>query len=344
MKLSEITLRNFRSYTERQFVFSDDVTIITGRNGAGKTNLLEAIYLLFMGRSFRDADNDLIKHDENWFRVSGVVGDHHREIRYQPDQQVRKSIIVDDQPAKRFTYHHQLPVVLFEPDDMLMVHGSPSLRRGYLDDILVKTEPAYRTTLARYERALLQRNNLLKKGLALPALRDAVFVWDVALAEYGATIQAARTRLIEKLNRAISEIYSTIAAERHTVSLQYTAKVYGDNQRLANSLAQNLESDRLRGTTTIGPHRDDVTFVLNGKPAKQTASRGEVRTLVLALKQFELRLLEVAFSKKPLFLLDDVLSELDRVRQTELLRQTHGIQKIITATHIELNETTVIEL
>lgn len=334
MKLRELSLYNFRSYDERSFKFSSDVTVITGKNGIGKTNILEAAYLLYTGRSFRDTDEELIKHDKEWYRVGGILDDQYREIRYQPEQQVRKSVIIEEQPPKRFTYRHQLPIVLFEPDDMLLLHGAPGLRRDYLDEILLKTNPIYHTTLSRYERALLQRNNILKRGLLLNQLQDAVFVWDVALAEYGASIQAARKELIRKLSETISETYSKTAGRDQTVSLTYETKVSGDNQCLANGLAQALERDSVRGFTSVGPHRDDVVFSLNGRPAKQTASRGEVRTLVLALKEMELHYIQATLGSTPLFLLDDVFSELDTSRQKALITKTTDTQKIITTTHL----------
>ncbi len=345
MVLERILLNNFRSYTEREFTFSPDVTVITGHNGVGKTNLLEAIYVLYTGKSFRDSDADLVRYDEAWFRVSGEYGNHHREVRYQPMQTVRKTILLDDMIEKRFTYRHQLPIVLFEPDDMLMIHGSPSLRRAYLDGILIKTEPTYRAQLARYERALLQRNNILRQGLSLAALRDAVFVWDVALAEYGALVQAARMRLVGELNKTISEVYSKIAGKKQTASIHYAAKVRGDNQRLASALAHALEHDRFRGTTSVGPHRDDVELHINKQPAKQTASRGETRTLVLALKELELAHLSTMLEQTPLFLLDDVFSELDEKRQKTVLANMDGVQKIITTTHnSDKTNTTTIRL
>ncbi|OYW41979.1 hypothetical protein B7Z28_01920, partial [Candidatus Saccharibacteria bacterium 32-45-3] len=136
MELSSISLYNFRSYTKQTFEFSDTVTLITGANGVGKTNLLEAVYVLMMGKSFRDADDGLTRFDEAWWRIKGVVDEIERELRYQPDKVPHKELYVGGVSKGRFTRKYQVPIVLFEPDDLLMVHGQPSMRRGYIDQLL----------------------------------------------------------------------------------------------------------------------------------------------------------------------------------------------------------------
>lgn len=333
MKLNEITLYNFRSYNERTFLFSPDVTLITGKNGVGKTNVLEAIYVLFQGKSFRDSDEQLLRHTANWWKVDAGFDSMKREVRYQPGQTHAKHLYIDGTDKGRFTYKHQLPVVLFEPDHLLLLHGSPSLRRAYLDNLLINLIPVYRTTLAKYERALLQRNNLLKKGGTRAVLKDAVFVWDIALAEYGAALQAARRQLITALNDRLSGYYSALAASPHSLVVDYKPVGEHTAHGLARQLARSFEKDTVRGFTSVGPHRDGIDFILNGKSAKTTASRGEVRTIVLALKYTELQLLSEDAPHSPIFLLDDVFSELDTVRQKTLMAHTEGIQKIITTTH-----------
>lgn len=331
MVLQQLRLTNFRSYGEQAFDFSPDVTVITGRNGVGKTNILEAIYVLMQGRSFRDSDELLVQHEQDWWKIEGQFDSMSREVRYQPGKPSPKQLYIDTVSKGRFTYKQQLPVVLFEPDDLLLLHGSPSARRAYLDEILVWLVPTYRHALAKYERALLQRNNLLKKGGSLATLRDTVFVWDIALSEYGAALQQSRTWLIEKLQTHLSEDYSALATKIHTVSVVYEPAHQGTHA-LARALAASLEKDIIRGFTSVGPHRDDIAFILNGKDARTTASRGEIRTIVLSLKYAELRLLTEATASSPIFLLDDVFSELDETRQKNLLVHTEGTQKIITTT------------
>lgn len=331
MKLQQLSLYNFRSYAEQTFEFSDKVTIITGPNGAGKTNILEAVYVLLRGKSFRDADDELIRFGEEWWRVVGKLGDQVREVRYEAGQPRPKQLIVNDVSKGSFTSRQQLPVVLFEPDDLSMIHGTPGDRRRYIDDLLGKLHAPYLATLARYERALRQRNNLLRKSSSLATLRDAVFVWDIALAEYGNEVQTRRRELISELSQNLSEEYSIIAKHTHRLTIEYLSKATGGTQQLATLLAHSLEKDSLIGTTRVGPHRDDIQFFLDGQPVKQTASRGEVRTLVLALKLLEAKKLEKATANQPIIILDDVFSELDKDRQRFVEAQEY--QTIVTTTH-----------
>lgn len=334
MILSQIFLYNFRSYKERQFEFSPSVNIIVGPNGVGKTNLLEAVYVLFQGKSFRDNDEALVNYLEDWWRLVGQIDDDQREVRFEKRPNSQKQLVVNSSEKKRFTYRQQLPVVLFEPDDLLMVHDSPSARRYYIDNLLVKIDPSYNTTLKRYERALLQRNNLLKRSYRYcDSLKDAVFVWDVALAEYGSKIMEKRQKIVEVINQTLSEEYSRIADKKQDLRVVYLPSVSStapDSTAIVQLLANKLPLDVERGITTAGPHRDDFGFVLNKQPAKQTASRGEVRTIVLALKQIELDLVERYNKTSPVFLLDDVFSELDKHRQKSVFKKDKG-QYIITS-------------
>ncbi len=332
MNLSQLVLYNFRSYEERRFDFSPEITVLSGSNGVGKTNVLEAVYVLLRGKSFRDSDEHLRKYDTVWWRVTGHLGDHEREVRFAPEQSVYKQLIVDGVNRGRFSYKQQLPVVLFEPDDLLLIHGSPGMRRAYLDNLLISTLPSYRTNLSRYERALLQRNNLLKRNSSSEFLKDAVFVWDIALSEHGAKITEARLQLVDQLNEKLSQHYSNLSGGKDELRIEYTP-THRDSHALVRELSKNLEKDALRGFTSTGPHRDDISFVLNGKDARTSASRGEIRTIVLALKYAELNLLKGLSDNNPLLLLDDVFSELDQDRQTALLAQTADVQKIITTTH-----------
>lgn len=334
MKIRKIQLHNFRSYVEREFEFSDSITIITGLNGVGKTNLLEAVHVLATGESFRDSDEILVRYDESWWKVAGDIFDQQREVRFLNEPSRSKQLKVDDVLYKRITYRQKLPVVLFEPDDLLMIHASPGARRQFIDRILLKIDPSYRQVLAKYERTLLQRNNLLKKGLTMATLRDAVFGWDVSLSDSGAEIVQRRMKLIEEFNKYLSDYYSAIAGRDASLNMVYLPKVLGDSQVISRRLYETLGQDVERGFTSIGPHRDDLDFELNGKSAKTTASRGEVRTILLALKQCELQLVFEATGIQPIFLLDDVFSELDEERQKQQLGNTLVSQIIITTTHL----------
>jgi DNA replication and repair protein RecF len=335
MTLSEITLHQFRSHHEARFVFDPKVTFICGPNGSGKTNILEAIYILFNGKSFRDSDEELIEFKYDWWRVEGRLDGVTRDVRYQPSLQRSKQLRIDDVSKGRFTYRQQLPVVLFEPDDLMMIHGSPSARRRYIDDCVSAVLPTYRHTLTKYDRSLLQRNNLLKnKTLSHAARKDSLFVWDVSLSELGSDIVTRRLEMIEKINSGLSNIYSQIAGKKQTLTLAYESKgsLPPSSSNLLKQLHHNLPHDVMRGMTTTGPHRDDIDFVLNGVSAKHTASRGEVRSIILSLKVAFARLMEEQYDTAPVVLLDDVFSELDSMRKSKLISMIDNYQCIITDT------------
>jgi DNA replication and repair protein RecF len=331
MRLQKLQLHQFRSHHDASFQFDDDVTAITGPNGGGKTTILEAIYALMIGKSFRDSDDDLIEYDHDWWRIEADVDERVRELRYQPSNK-GKQLIVDGVTKGRFTYRQLLPVVLFEPDQLFLIQGSPGSRRHYLDTILLQLSPTYRDHLSRYERALTQRNNVLKR--AQSGLDDALFVWDIALAEHGAAISEARHILTNELNELLSDLYSSLAGRTQTLHISYQTTLQHDSDTRSQLLAylrKTHEKDSLRGFTSVGPHRDDILFSLNDKNAQVSASRGEIRSIVLSLKFAERQLLENNTSIAPIMLFDDVLSELDATRR-KFLAQSHKDSQLIYTT------------
>ncbi len=337
MYISRLHLHQFRSHEDTLFEFDPTVTAITGPNGSGKTNILEAIYTLLMGKSFRDGDDDLITYEQDWYRIESSIDGVDRELRYQPSNK-GKQLIVDGASKGRFTYRQQLPVVLFEPDDLLMIHGSPSARRKYIDELLLMLSLPYRQLLSRYERVLTQRNNLLKQRHSINELKDNLFVWDVSLAELGSKIISQRLEIIEQINSLASEIYSEVAGKKQNLALTY---IYPHQQQtesqIVSALACHLDDDLRRGFTTVGPHRHDIEFELESQSAKHTASRGEVRTILLSLKQIEIGLLKRTYGDAPILLLDDVFSELDPQRQSNLFL-LDSIQTIMTTTTLNTSE------
>lgn len=337
MKMNSIHLHNFRSHEDAIFDFDPNVTAIIGPNGSGKTNILEAIYTLCMGKSFRDGDDDLITYHHDWYRIEAIVDDINRELRYQPSNK-GKQLMIDGTSKGRFTYRQQLPVVLFEPDDLLMIHGSPSARRKYIDELLQKLSLPYRQLLSRYERVLTQRNNLLKQRHSMSELRDNLFVWDVSLAEIGSKIIAMRVDLVEQINSLVSQTYSEVAGKQQQLTLTY---LYPHTQttesQIVAALAHHLQDDLRRGFTTVGPHRHDIEFELQSQSAKHTASRGEIRSIVLSLKMIELQILDKYTTTPPLFLCDDVFSELDQERSVAVSGLADGqAQMILTSTSAPL--------
>lgn len=336
MAISSIRLQHFRSYAEASFEFEEGVNIVVGPNGSGKTNLLEAVLVLCGGGSYRARDVDLVQFAEPWARLDGAFNKHSRTLKLvlQKDKAV-KGYELDGKLYKRLSLERTEPAVLFEPNHLQLVTRGPQQRRDYFDDILQRTQPGFKTLSARYRRTLAQRNSLLKQNRARAA--GQLFAWDVRLSQLGAQIVAARLGLLDNINAAISQTYGHISGKKSLVKLGYDTPINPNNysSRLLSKLEASAEKDFALGFTGHGPHREDIAIELNGRPATTTASRGEMRSLLLALKIFELKLLENVRGQKPIFLLDDVFSELDGKRRKHLVEHLKGYQAIITTTDAE---------
>lgn len=332
--VSKLSVTNVRSHTNYVIDLSPTITVITGENGSGKTSLLEAIYITLQGTSFKGSDIDVLKRGGEWWRIDMVLDDQSkRTASFDPSlTSGKKKFVVDEKVNYRLPQKSKFPVVLFEPDDLRLLNGSPSRRRQYIDRFISQLDPLYGTTLRKYERALKQRNNLLKNAYIRP---EDLFVWNIALSEYGAYIIQQRTVFIEEINIKLNNAYDDIAGTGDIVSVHYSHTSIGDiKQKLLNDLDTNNERDRHLGYTSIGPHRHDVIFEFNNFPALSVASRGEVRSIVLALKFLEVDIIEKITDKKPIILLDDVFSELDLARQKALSDTIRSHQIIITSTHV----------
>lgn len=314
MVISNICLRQFRNYESKEFKLGDGTTIISGLNGTGKTNLLEAIHILLTGRSFRDSDDDLVQYNKTWWTVSGVIDGIEREVRFNGSS---KSYRINEAWYKRLPKYFSLPVVLFEPDDLMLIHGSPKSRRHYLDERIVKTSPTYKKVLGKYDRVITQRNRLLKN---MKYDEDQLFIWDMQLVELANNIVRERKMVIDGWNNALPSIYSHIAQKETIIKSVYHSKTPQRNyqQLLIRQLHESRERDKITGTTSIGPHRDDYEFYRDGRSFTTTASRGEIRSLMLCLKRYEVDELFVHYSRLPIILLDDVFSEIDEKRQHAL--------------------------
>ncbi|MES2630725.1 MAG: DNA replication and repair protein RecF [Patescibacteria group bacterium] len=329
--VKKLQVKNIRSHTVYSVEFSSNVTIITGSNGSGKTSLLEAIYLSLQGTSFKGSDGDMLQKEAPWWRIDSVLDDQQiRTIKFDPSKTIgRKQFTIDDKTTARIPAKSKHPVVLFEPEDLRLLHGSPARRRQFIDRFISQLNPLYGPTLRKYERALKQRNNLLKKQFMAD---DQLFAWNIALAEHGAYVISQRIAFIEQINNSLNDIYREIAGTQDDVSIHYSHTFVGDiKQKLLNELHGHLERDKYLGNTSVGPHRHDVIFEINNSPALSTASRGEARTIVLALKFLEVDIIEQLTDKQPIILFDDVFSELDAQRQQLLTSRLTGHQIIITS-------------
>lgn len=336
--IASLHLQNFRSYEDASFEFSEGVNIIIGPNASGKTNILEGLLYVCHGAPFRAHDKENIRYGSGWARLDGLtVQNQTRTVKLQIDgNRVTKEFVLNDEIKKRISLRDTIPVVLFEPDDLQLLTTSPEKRRQFIDAILSQIDAEFGRLARDYNRTLAQRNRLLKNGLHQAS--GSIFAWNIRLSELGGALVAKRLGLLDELNQGIGESYSQLATKQHTVTLRYQSMVPHEQyaSQMLNQLEQKLESDVLRGFTTVGPHRDDIEISINDTPIYHHASRGETRTTLLALKIQETRLLERARQQQPLLLLDDVFSELDGARRRALTNFVRNYQSFITTTDADV--------
>lgn len=329
--ISKIRVQNVRIHSDYTLEIKPGVTVVTGSNGSGKTSLLEAVYIALQGSSFRGGDPDVLRTGAQWYRIDlGFDDQSSRTVKFNPDRQTgRKQFEVDGKTSYRLSSPAKYPVVLFEPDDLRLLNGSPTRRRQFIDQFISQLDPEYALSLRRYDRVLKQRNTLLKRSFASD---DDLFAWNVSLSEYGAYIVTQRLRFISELNQKLEDTYETIAHTGDKVAMRYSHLYSGNiGQKLLSELHTHTEKDKMIGFTSMGPHRHDVLFDFNDEPATSAASRGEVRSIVLALKFLEIEIIKQITGKSPIILLDDVFSELDESRQKYLTESTANNQIIITS-------------
>ena len=332
MRIQSLELTNFRSYEAARFELHPDVTLVVGPNASGKTNLLESLYVLASTKSFRAKDRDLVRHGQDHYRVVAQTDGTEFALGYAVGETSEKKITHDG--VKRTLVGHvgQIQVTLFEPTDLELVAGAPEARRRYLDFLLCQTNRTYLKTLQQYRRVLKQRNALLD-GFDMERIREQIFAWDVKLAELAVEIYRQRQELLRVLSEATPLLYREIAGETVEVGFEYIPSVTGVYaSEFLEALARNLTRDLAAGFTTIGPHREDFRIIFKNNDITKVASRGETRTLVLAMKLAELGYAEEHTGVSPLLLLDDVFSELDKYRRGYLLDRLDGYQTVVTTT------------
>jgi DNA replication and repair protein RecF len=339
MQLRSISLNHVRSYDLRTFDFNDNVTLILGRNGTGKTSVLEAIYVLLRGTSFRGRDRDIIAHGANRSIIKLVTDEGERRVQLTlAEDKIQKQFKIDGTTSARLNQKFRRPVVMFEPDELRLLSSSPQRRRQFIDGVLERLSPGYGTALHRYARVLLQRNELLKQRESMNQTDwdNHLFAWDIKFSELAGVIVSYRRNLVERSNQHLSELYSIMAGADHRISVEYSNSTPQAqySQTILKKLQANRVGDSYRGYTSAGPHRDDIVISLDDHPASSTASRGEMRTIMLAYKQLEVALQEETSGQRPLILMDDVFSELDAIREQRLMDSLKNYQTIITATDL----------
>ncbi len=346
MKAKNLQLKNFRNYKELHLPLSPNINVFLGENAQGKTNIVEALFYAAMGRSHRTGtDYDLIawKEDEAMMKLSFERLAVENTLEFHFARGKRRQSRRNGEAIRTKELFGTFNAVLFSPEDLFLVKGAPAERRRFLDGELSQASPSYGHELLKYTRILTQRNILLKKIRERKARKDMLSLWDVQLAESAARIVEKRFLAIKKLNMLANLMQRRISDGRENLSLSYEMKgAEGEPPCVTSELVpwynkkleEFQELDILRGSTNVGPQRDDIRLEVNGINLRSFGSQGQQRTGVLSLKLSELEFLRSETGEYPVLLLDDVMSELDRTRRQKLMefiRKEH-IQTLITAT------------
>ena len=338
MKINSIQIENFRNI-ERLSLEFDDTNIIYGENAQGKTNLIEAIYLFTGSKSFRGVkDKELIKFDADYARLNIDFENKERKQNAQiVIKEKRKAELNGIEKKSPSSLSQELKAVIFSPVHLSMVKDGPSERRKFIDNALCQLKSGYRNVLKEYNRALVQRNILLKDISKNPSLNDMLYIWDKNLAKSGAKIIYQRKKYIEALLPFAKDVYDGLSKGKERLDLALCCgfdcndlSLEEIEKKLIFALEDNRSNDIRNRITTCGPHRDDMEILINGNSARSFGSQGQQRSCVLALKLAEAGLLKQMTGEEPLALLDDVMSELDESRQDYILNHIKDWQVFIT--------------
>jgi len=330
VSLRRLRLRNHRNYAQLDLTPGPGVNVFIGANGQGKTNLLEAVAMLALSSSPRARrDSELVGPAAPASRIEAEVdgGVTRREIVITlavEGERAKRTIEVDGVRRRAFDLPGTFRAALFWPDDLGLVKAGPELRRRFLNQMLVQVEPGYARALATLRRVLEQRNSLLKRIAAGEGGEDMLEAWNHELVEVSGEIVTARTRAVAELAPKAARCHAEIASGER-LEIHYLAPPPNYAEAVENSLAEDLR----RGTTSLGPHRDDLLVLLDGQEARSYASQGQQRTAVVSLKLAEAGLIERRTGERPVLLLDDVLSELDGERRGALLAEVASAGQVV---------------
>ena len=333
MWIKNIKLQNFRNYKELDLNLGENVNILFGENAQGKTNILEAIFLCSLGKSFRtNKEKEMIniEKDNSLIEVEFVKTDREGKIKIQLSN--KKSVYINDIKIKKLSeLLGKINIVIFTPDDIDIIKGSPQNRRKFLDVMISQLRPNYMYILSLYQKTMEQRNNYLKQIKEEKKKEDFLEIWDEKLADYGTKIYMYRKEFIEKIINKIKKIHKEITDEKEQIEIEYISECRSKEEYL-NLLKQRKKLDIIKGYTTKGIHRDDFNIYINGKQIDIYGSQGQQRTAILSLKLSELQIIYDEVGEYPILLLDDFMSELDKNRRESLVKHIEGTQVIITCT------------
>ena len=340
MLIEELKLKNFRNYSELTLHPHPGVNLFFGRNGSGKTNLLEAIHYCSLGRSHRITnDANAVKNGETFalssVTIQNTLGKRKIAVRFHPDEAQKKSILMDGKKIAKFSdMMGCLRCVIFSPEDLGLIKEGPSVRRRYLDMMISQINRGYFIALQQYRACMDQRNALIRNLKANPYSDTSMLTaFEETMAAPAAVIIRERRRIVSLLSDIATETYQRVSDTDEQFRLSYHSSVKEDDQIeevLCRLFRENREDDIRMGFTSVGPHRDDLGLTLNKNQMKQFASQGQIRTAALSMKLSQMKILRDLSGDEPILLLDDVMSELDRKRRACLIGEISTFQTFIT--------------
>ena len=337
MFIRSLELKNYRNYDELSMEFSSGTNLLYGDHAQGKTNILEAVYLAATTKSHRGSkDREMIQFhaDEAHIRIQYEKQDIIHQLDMHLKKNRAKGVAIDRIPIRRSSdLLGQIPVIFFSPEDLKIIKNGPSERRKFMDLELSQLESLYLYYLSKYNKILMQRNNLLKQIKFQENLIDTLEAWDIQLVKYGSEIIRYRKDFIEHLNLIIRDIHKRLTGQQEEIKIEYENSVAYDS--FLTEIKKKRNVDLKYATTNIGPHRDDIRFLVNDIDIRRFGSQGQQRTAALSLKLAQIQLVKEVLKDSPILLLDDVLSELDSHRKVYLLEGIREIQTFITCTGLD---------
>ncbi len=342
MYLKSLNLKDFRNYEEECFYFDKGLNLLTGANAQGKTNAAEAIFFLCTGYSPRaNKDKIVIKNGKDRAEIGGTAASLYGDVsvRMVFNKNDKKNVYINNVEVLRIgELLGNIHSVFFNPSELKLVQESPEDRRRFLNISLSQMSKGYFYALSRYNKILSQRNNLLKNQ-NYEIIKDTLPVWDEQLSREAGKIIKSRNDFLEKLSPVAEEKHAFLSGGKEKLKMRTESGYYGSEEEIAYALKSDLKTaldkDMRLGFTSIGPHRDDIKFVLNEMDARIYGSQGQQRTVALSLKLAETEIFNDRFGEYPILILDDVLSELDKKRQRKLISAVDKMQTVFTATGID---------
>ncbi|MDO5718268.1 MAG: DNA replication/repair protein RecF [Tissierellia bacterium] len=356
MYISDLKMVNYRNYIDEKIEFVNGVNIFVGNNAQGKTNLIESVYYCSRGNSFkRVKDNDIIRHNTDTATLDAQIIRADRRKLIHIELGSEKKISINEIKINTLKdMKSQFDIVYFWPDHLRIIKDGPSLRRDLIDEAIINLKPSYKNMIAVYNRLLIQRNSLIKKGKNQKYFREQLIGITKKLSDIGASIFLLRNRYIEILNDKGYNIHLDISDNTEKLILRYdnSLKIEDLNKHskkdisdlLYDKIISSLQMDLRNGYTSIGPHRDDIDMEINGLNAKIFASQGQQRSIVLSLKLAEMEIISHYNGSSPILLLDDVFSELDKIRREKFLNMIKNTQALITTNEINLEKDEIREI